>query len=160
MDNQRQVDGHAESQVVVAIPQPSERRIEPLSDEWFDDLDKSIDEITRLFEEMRVAPPEPEDATYIQQAEDGLAAMEQDLTHCFSSLETLKRRLGNSGRRKGTTSSDISDDDLYRPFRPRSLDLGALQRVKKTKYRVDHRKSMSSVSSSHGEAALKHFFRC
>ncbi|KAI3395197.1 hypothetical protein diail_1691 [Diaporthe ilicicola] len=83
--------GHAKSQAVVPFQPPSERRIEPLSDEWFDDLDKSIDEISRLFEEMRVAPPEAEDVSYIQQAEHGLAAIEHDLTNCFTSLEILKQ---------------------------------------------------------------------
>lgn len=106
----------------------SERRFEPLSEEWFEDLDKSIDEITRLFEELRVAPPEPEDVDYIQQAEDGLTAIEKDLTKCFTNLEVLKRRFRGSGSRSSSSSS--SGDDLFKQFRPRSLDFGGKGRVK------------------------------
>lgn len=144
------VQGSAGDRAAVPSQTPPERRIEPLSDEWFDDLDKSIDEITRLFEEMRMAPPEPEDFDHIQHAEDGLAAIEQDLTNCFTSLESLKLRLGG-----GRCSSD---DDLYKLFRPRSLDLGPSNRIRKTRKRVGHRKSMPSISSPLGKAVMKHLF--
>lgn len=99
------------------------RRLEPLSEEWFADLDKSIDEITRLFEEMRVTPPETEDLDYIDHASDGLAAIERDLSNCFTSLETLERRLGGS-RRRSLSTRRSSGDDIYRLYRPRSLDAG------------------------------------
>lgn len=150
-------DGHrsAGGNAVVPSQIPSERKIEPLSDEWFEDLDKSIDEITRLFEEMRMAPPEPEDFDDIQHTEDGLAAIEQDLTNCFTSIESLKRRLG-SGR--SPTSSSASGDDLFKQFRPRSLDLGPFNRIRKTRNRVCQRKSMPSIRSPLGEAVMKHLF--
>lgn len=145
-------EGHGTADEKAAVPSqtPSERKIEPLSDEWFDDLDKSIDEITRLFEEMRVAPPDPEDFDHIQHAEDGLAAIEQDLTNCFTSLESLKLRLGGS--------PCSSDNDLYKLFRPRSLDLGPFNRIRKTRNRLGHRKSMPSISSPLGGAVMKHLF--
>lgn len=100
----------------------AERRLEPLSDEWFDDLDKSIDEISRLFEELRVAPPEPEDLDDIQHAEDSLAAIEQDLSSCFTRLETFKRRFRDSRCRSWSTRRSSNEDDIYKLFRPRSLD--------------------------------------
>lgn len=153
--NGKEEQGLADDQAVVPSQKPAERRIEPLSDEWFADLDKSIDEITRLFEEMRVAPPEPEDVDYVQHAEDGLAAIEQDLTNCFTSLETLKRRLGGSRCGKQPTSSGSSDIDLFKLFRPRSMELGTSNRIRKPKTRVGHRKSMPSISSPLGEAAMK-----
>lgn len=144
-------------------PAPSkttpERRLEPLSDEWFDDLDKSIEEISRLFEEMRVAPPEPEDVDYIHHAEDGLAAIEQDLTKCFTRVETLKRRLaGNRCRHNWSGSSSSSDDVLFKLFRPRSMDLGVQGRIRKSKSRMGHRKVMPCISSSLGEAVIQHIF--
>lgn len=147
-------EGHGSADEKAAVPSqtPPERRIEPLSDEWFDDLDKSIDEITRLFEEMRVAPPEPEDFDHIQQAEDGLAAIEQDLTNCFTSLESLELRLGG-----GRCSPD---DDLYKLFRPRSLDLGPSNRIRKTRNWMGHRKSMPSIRFPLGEGVMKHLFGC
>lgn len=150
--------GSADDHAVVPSQTSSERRLEPLSDEWFDDLDKSIDEITRLFEEMRMAPPEPEDVGYIQHAEDGLAAMEQDLTKCFTNLETLKRRLGGSRCRNWSASRSSSDDDLFKLFRPRSLDPGPLNRITKPKSRLGHRRSMPPISSPVGEAIMKHLF--
>lgn len=148
--------GIPNDQAVAPSREPSERRIEPLSDEWFEDLDKSIDEITRLFEEMRVAPPEPEDAEHIQHAQDGLAAIEKDLTNCFTNLESLKRRFGGGGRRKSSAFSSCPNDDLYRPFRPRSMDLGATKRIRKTKSRPGHRKSLPGVDSYLSEAIIKH----
>lgn len=162
LDCEEQVEGHgaaghgsADEKAVVPSQTPSERRFEPLSDEWFEDLDKSIDEITRLFEEMRMAPPDPEDVDDIQDAEDGLAAIEQDLTNCFTSLESLKRRLG-SGR--SPKSSSASGDDLFKQFRPRSLDLSPFNRIRKTRNRVCQRKSMPSIRSPLGEAFMKHLF--
>lgn len=161
-DNRKKSYGNSDDRAPVPSQKPPERRIEPLSDEWFDDLDKSIDEISRLFEEMRVAPPEAEDVDYIQEAEDGLAAMEQDLTKCFTDLETLKRRLGDSGPRDSSKSTGSADDDVFKLFRPRSVsvDEGGLKRISKTKRRVGHRKSMPSISSSLGDAVMTHLFGC
>lgn len=150
--------GLADDQAVIPSQVPSERRIEPLSDEWFEDLDKSIDEITRLFEEMRMAPPGPEDLDYVYHAEDGLAAIEHDLTNCFTSLEALKRYLGGSRCRRWSTSSGSSDNDLFKLFRPRSMDLGTPHRIRKTKNRVGHRKLMPSISSPISEAVVKQLF--
>ena len=161
-DNGEEWYEKAGDRAAVPSQKPPERRIEPLSDEWFDDLDRSIDEITRLFEEMCVAPPEPGDISYIQQAEEGLAVMEEDLTKCFTNLETLRRHLGDSGRRSSSTNIGSSDDDLYKLFRPRSVsvDQGGLKRIRKTTGRLCHRKSMPSISSSLGEAVMKHLLGC
>lgn len=119
----------------------SERRIEPLSDDWFEDLDESIDEITRLFEELRVAPSDSEDVDYIQQAVDGLTAVEKDLTNCFTNLEELRLGLRASGSRSSSSSS--SGDDLFKLFRPRSLNFGVKNRVsRRVKSRTGYRKSI------------------
>lgn len=123
-----------DDQALVRTQQPPERKLEPLSDEWFEDLDRSIDEITRLFEELCVAPPEPEDVDYIQRAEDGLTAIEEDLTNCFTNLETLKRQFRGSARSRNwsrSSSSSSSGDDLFKLFRPRSLDFGVKNRIKR-----------------------------
>lgn len=91
--------------------------MEPVSDEWFKDLDQSIDEITRLFEELKVAPPEPEETKYIRDAEHDLDAVQDELMSCLTSLEDAKQRL------RQCSSPDRSDGDPYKSLRPRSLDL-------------------------------------
>lgn len=123
--------------------------MEPLSDEWFKDLDKSIDEITRLFEELSVAPPEPEDIIYIRGTEDGLNAIQDGLVDCFTTLEDTKQRLRQCGR------PDISDDDPFKAFRPRSLDLPPTERLKLGGPPGVHRKSFSGANSSLGDAVMK-----
>lgn len=123
--------------------------MEPLSDEWFKDLDKSIDEITRLFEELSVAPPEPEDIIYIRGTEDGLNAIQDGLVDCFTTLEDTKQRLRQCGR------PDISDDDPFNAFRPRSLDLPPTERLKLGGPPGVHRNSSSGANSSLGDVVMK-----
>ncbi|KUI55683.1 hypothetical protein VP1G_02990 [Cytospora mali] len=119
-----QVDGPGNNVDIARFQQPPERRIEPLSDEWFTDLDQSIDEITRLFEELRVAPPEPEEIVHIREAEDDLDTIQDDLMNCLTTLEDAKQRL------RQCSSSDRSNDDPYKILRPRSLDLRPSDRPK------------------------------
>lgn len=127
--------------------------MQPLSDEWFKDLDESIDEITRLFEELRVAPPEPEEIKYIREAENDLDAVQDDLMNCLTSLEDAKQRLGQC------SSSGRSDDDPYQPLRPRSLDLQRSHTFKQGGTAVTHRKSISVAGPYLGDAVMKQIFK-
>lgn len=131
----------------------TERKMEPLSDEWFKDLDQSIDEITRLFEELRVAPPEPEGITYIREAENDLDAVQDDLMNCLTTLEDAKQRL------RQCNSPDRSDDDPYKSLRPRSLDLQHSPMLKQREPPATHRKSISVAGSSLGDAVMKQVFK-
>ncbi|KUI69952.1 hypothetical protein VM1G_05351 [Cytospora mali] len=148
-----QVDGPGNNVDIARFQQPPERRMEPLSDEWFTDLDQSIDEITRLFEELRVAPPEPEEIVHIREAEDDLDAIQDDLMNCLTTLEDAKQRL------RQCSGSDRSDDDPYKVLRPRSLDLRPSDRPKLGEQFVPHRKSMSSASASLGDAVMRQIFK-
>lgn len=87
-----QITGEAEKERLTQGE--AERGLEPLSKL----LDKMIDEITRLFAKMCIASPEPEDLDHIHHVEDGLAAIERDLSDCFTSLKTLKWWLGGRSR--------------------------------------------------------------
>lgn len=126
------------------------RKLEPFSDEWFKDLDQSIDEITRLFEELRVTPPEAEETECIREAKNDLESIQHDLMNCLTSLEDAKLRLDQC------SSSDRSDDDPYKPSRPRSLDLQRSHTsFKQGETPANHRKSISVAGPFLGDAVMK-----
>lgn len=76
--------------------EPTERVIEPFSDEWFADLDESIDAITNIFDELRVSQPEPEVNGKIMDAERGLSGMQDELMDCLAVLQNAKHNLRGS----------------------------------------------------------------
>lgn len=73
-------------------PAPTDAKLEPFSDAWFADLDESIDTITKLFEELQTSELTPEDQSYINEAEHGLCAVQDELMDCLTTLEKAKRR--------------------------------------------------------------------
>lgn len=72
------------------------RAIQPLSDEWFTDLDGSIDDITKTFEQLQVSQPPTQEDVYIKQAEYSLAGIQKELMQCLAALQNAKSRLGES----------------------------------------------------------------
>lgn len=71
---------------------PPERVFTPFSEEWFRDLDESIDTITKSFNELRMSQPnpEPEDRDDFIEAERGLAEIQNDLMGCLAALQKAK----------------------------------------------------------------------
>lgn len=149
-----QIDGPDDNNSTIARSRQSpERRMEPLSEEWFKDLDQSIDEITRLFEELSVAPPEPKEAAHIREAEHDLDAIQDNLMDCLTTLEGAKLHL-----RQCSSPNDPADDP-HRAFQPRTLDLQAPGGSRRRWPPAGHEKSLSFVNSSLGDAVMKQIFK-
>lgn len=76
-----------------AVQSWGEPNSQPLSDEWFTDLDESIDTITNTFHELRVSKSEPDDHDYVVDAERSIIDVQNELLDCLEALQKAKRRL-------------------------------------------------------------------
>lgn len=70
----------------------TQRVLQPLSDEWFADLDESINAVTNAFEEMRLARHEPEVQNEVMDAERVLSGAQDELVDCLVALQNVKQK--------------------------------------------------------------------
>lgn len=75
-----------------------EYTLQPLSDEWFADLDESFNNIDKLLEELQREGPQslPQDYHHVLAVDQRLLNMQGDLTQCLTALQTRKRNLGKN----------------------------------------------------------------
>lgn len=144
---------------------PTERVDVLFSDDWFADLDESIDAITKTFDELRVSQPEPEVNDDIMDAERGLSDIQNELMECLAALQNAKQKL-----RKSEGGSDADNwkmagghvGHVGHDKRPRSQPFYAT-----TPDRYKHndtptaltRSLASSFSLAPGERVMKQLFR-
>lgn len=128
------------------------RVLQPLSDEWFADLDESINAVTNAFEEMRLARFEPEDRKDVMDAERVLSNAQDELVDCLAALQNAKRK-GSCWKR----ASEYGGHDKWsqsRPFFAKTLD-----RFKHDEApRAPARSTTSMLNLESGEKVMKHLF--
>lgn len=130
----------------------AQRVLQPLSDEWFADLDESISAVTNAFEEMRLARPEPEVHNDVMDAERVLSDAQDGLVDCLAALQNAKRKRP-SWRRAG----EYDGHDKWSQSQPFFA---------KTPDRFKHdeapwaptRSTTSRLNLEPGEKAMKHLF--
>lgn len=141
--------------------QQMQRATVPLSNEWFAELDESLDTITNTFEELRLSQPAPEDDPYIKDTEQGLADIQNELIDCLASLQNAKRNL-----RKSTGDCDDNEDsDVESPEwdrqrgRYRSIPFFAQTPRLSTRPSNSRTRATGRSGMSPGEEVMKHVFR-
>lgn len=147
----------------------SERVDEVFSDEWFADLDESIDAIANAFEELRVSQPRLEVNDDVTDAGRCLSDIQDELMDCLAALQNTKRKLRKSEDFRNGRLFDADRDgnkwkgghDVY-VKRPRSEPFYAT-----TPDRYKHNEGPAAPSTSTasmfgfspGEKVMKQLFR-
>lgn len=149
----------------------TERIFEPFSDEWFADLDDSIDTITNTFNELRMSQsdPEPEDHDDIIDAECGLIDIQNELMDCLAALQSAKSGIKTTGDSRGHRKKDGDSDDRKRDRdrKKQNRPTGSKHFFTKTHdgcqkrdaSRAPAKSTGSRFALSPGEKAMKELFR-
>lgn len=143
-----------------AVQEPN---IQALSDEWFADLDESIDTITNTFDELRVSKSAPEDHDYLIDAERNIIDVQNELLDCLEALQKAKRRLRKndaSCEKDADREEDRGRDSYDEPSGTTPFFVQTPDRCKKEEAPEAPTKSTSpTVNLSPGEKVMKQLLR-